>query len=284
MDNMRHSWTYYHESGQILLISLLVLTIATTVVLSLIGRTTTDVSISNQIAESSRAFSAAEAGIEASLKSGTTGVQTLSGATSFDVQRADIGNAAGIYQFPKKVVKGTTETLWLVDHNADGSLDEHPTFTTSSLDICWSSESTIPAMEITVLYKTPPPTSEYRVAKGAYDPDVSRRSENNFSSVTAVTGGCGVGTNTAYRQTITFAGFAIDPTNDTLLMLRVQPVYSDTNIVASTVAELPLQGTQITSTGSSGTGVSRKIVVFQQFRSPPSIFDSVIYSQGSFPQ
>ncbi|OGG30729.1 hypothetical protein A2973_03080 [Candidatus Gottesmanbacteria bacterium RIFCSPLOWO2_01_FULL_49_10] len=283
---MRHSWTHHHESGQILLITLLVLTIATTVVLSLIGRTTTDVSISNQIAESSRAFSAAEAGIEASLKSGTTGVQTLSGATSFDVQRADIGNAAGIYQFPKKVVKGTTETLWLVDHNANGSLDEHPTFTASSLDLCWSSESTIPAMEVTVLYKTAPPTSEYRVAKGAYDPDPdgARRSANNFSTVTAATGGCGVGTNTTYRQRITFGSFfpVIDPTSDTLLMLRVQPVYSDAAIVVSTVAPLPLQGTQITSTGSSGTGVSRKIVVFQQFRSPPSIFDSVIYSQGSF--
>ena len=74
----------HDQPGQVLLLTLLVLSVATTVVLSLIGRATTDVAISNQIAESQRAFSAAEAGIEEMLKTGSVapGVHPLSsGAT-----------------------------------------------------------------------------------------------------------------------------------------------------------------------------------------------------------
>lgn len=270
------------QSGQILLISLLVLTIATTVALSLIGRSTTDVSISNQTNESSRAFSAAEAGIEDSLKTGlgTAVPQVLTSGSSYTVVKDDIGGVAGAYVFPKKVSRGTTETLWLVEHNTDGSLKEVPFYTASGIDVCWSQETTTPAMIVSVLYKTA--GGEYRVAKGAYDPDGAARiplppSSNNFSSpVTSTTDGCGAGTGTKYKQTISLVGF------DTVLMLRLQPVYSDAIIAVNASAALPFQGNTLVSTGVSGAGVTRKIVVNQQYRTPPSIFDSVIYSQGSF--
>jgi len=61
---------YKFQRGQAALIALLVLTVATTIGLSLIARSTTDVSITRTQEESSRAFSAAEAGIELALKSG----------------------------------------------------------------------------------------------------------------------------------------------------------------------------------------------------------------------
>lgn len=272
-----------YQEGQILLISLLVLSLATTVALSLIGRSTTDVSISNQISQSSRAFSAAEAGIEEALKigSGTEGAQVLATGVTYSVTKDDIGGAAGAYVFPKKASRGTTETLWLVDHNADGTLAETPTYTAASIDVCWSSETTTPAMIVSVAYKT---GAQYRVAKGAYDPDSTRASTNKFSGVTATTGGCGAGTGTTYKQTVTFADFvpAINPASDTLLMLRLQPAYADASLAVNALGVLPLQGSKLESTGTSETGITRKIVVYQQYRSPPSIFDSVIYSQGSF--
>lgn len=281
-----------HQEGQVLLISLLVLSIATTVALALIGRSTTDVAISNQTNESSRAFSAAEAGIEESLKTGvgTTGAQVLSSGAKYTVLKADIGGAPGAYVFPKKVSHGTTETLWLAEHNPDGSLKEVPFYTAAGIDVCWSQETTTPAMIVSVLYKTA--GGEYRMAKGAYDPDGAARtpppsSPNNFSTpVTSSTGGCGAGTGTKYKQTITFGSFipAINPASDTLLMLRVQPVYSDAILAVNASTPLPLQGNKLVSTGVSGAGVTRKVVVNQQFRSPPAIFDSVIYSQGSFSQ
>lgn len=273
-----------HKQGQILLISLLVLSIATTVALSLIGRSTTDVSISNQITESSRAFSAAEAGIEEALQSGvgTSGAQVLTAGVTYNVVKADIGGAAGAYTFPKKVSRGVTETLWLVNHNVDGTLAEVPTYTAASIDLCWSSETVTPAISVSIFYKTA--GGVYRVAKGAYDPDSTRALTNKFSGVTALSGGCGAGTGTTYKQTLVFGNFvpAINPASDTLLMLRVAPVYADANLAVNAIGALPLQGSKLESTGMSSSGVTRKIVVYQEYRSPPSIFDSVIYSQGSF--
>ncbi len=281
----RYSIHYSHkESGQVLLISLLVLSIATTVALSLIGRSTTDVAISNQISESSRAFSAAEAGIEEALKTGagSAGAQVLTAGVTYNVSKADIGGAAGAYVVPKKVNRGSAETLWLVGHNADGTLVERPTYTAPTIDVCWSSEGTTPAMIVSVVYKTA--VGAYRVAKGAYDPNSTRVLTNKFSGVTSTTGGCGSGTGTTYKQTVTFGSFtpAINPASDTLLMLRLQPVYADANLAVNATSALPLQGGKIESTGTSEAGITRKIVVYQQYQSPPSIFDSVIYSQGSF--
>lgn len=274
----------WYQSGQILLISLLVLSIATTVALSLIGRSTTDVAISNQTNESSRAFSAAEAGIEESLKTGlgTTGAQVLNSGASYSVLKADIGGANGAYVFPNKVSPGTTETLWFVNHNADGTLAETPTYTAASIDVCWSSETTTPAMIISIVYKTA--GGQYRVAREANDPNATRTSTNNFSGVTASSGGCGAGTGTTYKQTVSFGSFtpAINPASDILIMLRMQPVYSEAILAVNASTPLPLQGSKLESTGVSGAGVTRKVVVYQQYRSPSSIFDSVIYSQGSF--
>lgn len=272
------------QRGQVLLISLLVLSVATTVVLSLIGRSTTDVTISNQISESSRAFSAAEAGIEQALKTGagSSGAQVLATGVTYNVSKADVGGAAGAYVFPKKISRSVVETLWLVNHNANGTLNEIPTYTASGIDVCWSSETITPAMIVSVVYKTV--GGQYRVGRGAYDPNNSRTLTNKFSGVTAPTGGCGEGTGTTYKQTITFGSFTppINPASDTLLMLRLQPVYADTSLAVNASGALPLQGSKLESSGMSESGIIRKIVVHQQYRSLPAVFDSVIYSQGSF--
>lgn len=272
------------ERGQIVLISLLVLSIATTIALSLIGRSTTDVTISNQITESTRAFSAAEAGIEEALKTGvgTNGTQVLTAGVSYRVAKADIGGAVGAYVFPKKISRGATETLWLVDHNPDGTLVESPTYTSTGIDVCWSAETTTPAMSVAIFYKTA--AGAYRVARGSYDPDSSRALTNNFSGVTASVGGCGASTGTTYKQSITFGAFtpAINPVSDSILMLRMTPIYADATVAVNATSALPIQGNKLESSGTTATGITRKIVVYQQYRSPPSAFDSVIYSQGSF--
>lgn len=273
------------QGGQVVLITLLVLTIATTIGLSLISRTTTDTTITSQVEESSRAFSAAEAGIEEALRSGvgSGGVQTLAGgAASYDVTVATIGGAAGLFEFPKKVLRGNTETLWLVNHDTNGALVETPTYTASNIGICWSSETTTPALVVTLLYRESTDGS-YRVAKTAFDPDTARATANQFStSYTA--GGCGVGTNTAYRATVTFASLdaSVNPATDTLLALRIRPAYSDARIMIDGGATvLPVQGNKIDSTGTTASGTNRKIVVYQQYRSASTAFDAALYSQGS---
>lgn len=270
-----------HESGQVVLITLLILSIATTIALSLIGRTTTDIRITSDIEESARAFSAAEAGIEEVLKSGTSmeSAQTLSPGLTYQATIANIGGATGVYAFSRKTTKNTTETLWLVNHNDDGTLNETPTYTASTLDLCWSSETTTPALVVSIFYKEST-DGTYKVARGAYDPQ--GRSDNKFET------GFGAGTNCGqdgyYKKTIDFAALGISPAADALLIMRVRPVYSDTNLaIDSGVNVIPLQGKTVESSGSTTTGVTRKITVFQQYRTPASIFDAgIVTQQGSF--
>jgi Tfp pilus assembly protein PilX len=272
------------EVGQIALIALLVLTIATTVGLSLIARTTTNISVTRNIEESSRAFSAAEAGIEEALNSGVASSGTMQGdeTLSYTVATASAtGSVGSPFVFPSKTPSEQTETVWLVNHTTAGGLDEHPTYTASTIDVCWGSESVTPALVVSVLYKK---AGVYQVAKSAYDPDGVRAGSNNFTAPTASVGGCGVGTNTTYKSTISFSDFvpAINPAVDILIALRIRPVYSGTLIAIAPAQDMPSQGNQIESVGKTTSGVDRKIIVYQQYRSPLSLFDYAVYSENSF--
>lgn len=276
-----------YQKGQIALIALLVLTVATTVGLSLIARTTTDVSVTRNLEESNRAFSAAEAGIEETLKSGVaspeTTIDTL--GTKYDVTIASLNGTAGApFVFPQKTPNEQTETVWLVNHNADGTLNETPTYTGGYIDICWSRETITPALVVSVLYKKAS-TGTYQIAKGAYDPDKAIRL-NNFDTQTSMNG-CQMRPSVNYDRRINFSSDftpSIDPTNDILIALRIRPVYSATYIVISPTSQstLPTQGKNIQSTGTAGNGTTREILVYQLYRAPDSIFDYAVYSQNLF--
>lgn len=278
------------RSGQIVLITLLVLTIATTIALSLISRTTTDTSITAQVEQSSRAFSAAEAGVEEALKGITvSGVQTLSAGVTYKVEIGNIGDAIGVYGFPKNTQKGVTETLWLAPHDdVTGAILETDAtrYKASTIDVCWSSGPVVPALLVTVLYKEQS-TGSYQVLKAAFDPDGVRAATNKFVS-TYTPGGCGGNSGTNYKERINFTALnaSVDPATDYLIALRIRPLYSDTQIAIDTAFEgvkLPLQGKSITSTGTTGD-TNRKIVVYQQYKAPSTIFDAAVYSQSSLIQ
>lgn len=261
-----------NQSGQVLLITLLVLAVATTIGLGIIGRSSTDVSISNRIEESARAFSAAEAGIEQALVSGEgIGTTVLTPGVNYTVNVTTLGGV-GPYQFPNKTQGGNVETLWLAPFDpATGTFDETNAFSGSSINVCWSQESTVPAVLVSIYYKT---GGNLQVARGAYDP--SSRS-NSFASVGAPTNGCSQ--SGVYVQQISLAALG------TPLMMRIAPVYSSAQFfVDPGGVPLPLQGTRVESIGETTTGVTRKIVAFQEYKTPSVIFDSVIYTPGSFAQ
>lgn len=280
------------QSGQILLITLLIMSIATTVALSLVSRTTTDVNISSQLEESSRAFNAAEAGIELALKGASGSTGAIGASDNYNVTVTGVG-ATQTYTLPNKTQAGTTETIWLVDHNASGVPVIATTYTKDTIDVCWSGETITPAVIITVLYRK---LSVYYTAKIAIDPLAARRNgtapyspANNFSAPTATSNGCGV--STMYKKTIQLKNPGSElgssppnPSANPLIMLRVRPVYSDTTIAVQGAAgsTLPKQGNTIVSTGTSQSGTTRKIIVNQSYRAPSTIFDSVVFSQQSF--
>lgn len=264
------------DRGQVLLITMLVLAIATTIALSLISRTTTDLAISNQIEESARAFSAAEAGIEEALKTGQPATRTLGSDESFTATVNTVGGSAGVFSFSQKSERGLTDTLWLVNHNADGTLNLTPTYTAPDLTLCWTGGSPTPALEVLVPYIT---AGNYRVARYTFDPDSGRTSSNKFTSVGGAGSYCGQAS--VYRGIITFAP-TINPAADTILAVRIRPLYSDTQLYVDTGATvLPQQGRMIESTGATLT-TQRKIVVYQDYRTTGSEFDAVIVSQSSF--
>jgi Tfp pilus assembly protein PilX len=268
------------QRGQVVLITLLVLAMAITVALSLISRTTTDTSITTQVEESSRAFSAAEAGIEEALRTGLgTGTATvLTPGVTYSVNVSSIGNAAGVYQFQKKTLQGSTETVWLANHDASGVLDETTAgYTSSAISVCWGNQtsSEIPAIIATLLYKE---GGVYKTAKYAIDPDATRRTTNHFSAPT-IARGCDASIPTKYIVHLTLPAILV---TDRYIALRIRPVYFDTRfVVDSGVHLLPLQGNKIESTGSTVGGTNRKIVVYSQYRSPSTIFDAALYSEGA---
>lgn len=277
----------YRHQGQILLITLLVLTVATTIALSLIGRATIDLSLSNQLEESTRAFDAAEAGIEQALKTGlgTSQPTVLTSGVTYDVSVNTIGGAAGIYQVAHKTLQNSTETLWLAEHDANGALIQNSLadrYTANTLELCWSKETSPnppAALEISVLYYESV-TASYMVGRLTVDPNALTRI-NGFDAARITTTGCGLG---YYGTTLDFWNdFGITANADALLALRVKPYYADTTIaVNGGTALIPKQGNLIESVGKTGSGISRKVVVYQQYKTPLSVFDSVIHSESFF--
>src|SRR3989338_5751978 len=129
------------DEGQIVLILVLITVVGLTIGLSLISRTITDIRISSQIEQSSRAFSAAEAGIETALRGnveiGPTGTVSLEGASA-NYSVSTVGGTDANYNLSLTEV-GNSQTVWLVEHNADDSINEsgysYPV--SSTLEVCF---------------------------------------------------------------------------------------------------------------------------------------------------
>ncbi|MBI4999662.1 hypothetical protein HZB97_02750 [Candidatus Gottesmanbacteria bacterium] len=252
------------ERGQVLLIVLLVMVVGLTIGLSLATRSVTDIKISTQLEQSSQAFSAAEAGLEAALKGETAGTYTI-GNTTYTFSTTTSGGTDAPLSLGKVSV-ADTYTVWLTNHDGDGNLQigESYDYDGSSIDVCWDQG----AMETTVLYKD---GTTYKVSRGAYDPSSDRRANNKFSDVE---GGINCGGGFAF-------GKRINLPSSILLALRLRAFYSDANVgvAPQTGQALPSQGIDISSTGTAGE-TTRKISIRQNYPSLPPIFDYVLFSGG----
>ena len=173
-----------------MLILVLITVVGLTIGLSLVSRTITDVRISSQIEQSGRAFSAAEAGVEEALRgsfniSQNEGSLTLNGASA-NYSMQDLGGTNGQLTFPM-TSEGDIQTLWLIDHNTDGTLNEsgYSFPSLGSFDLCWGSSVTNQAaVSLTLLYKQ---GSSYKTTNSSYD-GLSRG--NNFVLAEAAGGYC----------------------------------------------------------------------------------------------
>lgn len=284
----------FHESGQALLIILLVMTVGLTIGLASVSRSSTDIKISTQMEDSSRAFVAAEAGIEAALKGEAGAANCANPPTNYTA----IGSSSSSYCFNSAAAGGGTQfrvnnvsvgdtyTIWLVEHNADGTLNptDYYNSSTKKIKICWEkniSTNSDPALEITLIYQTISGGS-YQVFRGSYDPNNIRAASNHFINQATATD-CGLG----FGYGIEFNYSTVSPFFKTFA-LRLRPFYSTANIgvqavnpiAGGTITGLPTQGLNITSTGTSGES-TRKVTVTRTYPVLPAIFDYVLFSGGS---
>jgi len=267
--------------GQVLLITVLILSIGVTIALSLIGRGVTDVTMSRSLEESAKAFSAAEAGIEKSLQTLAFASGTLSSGVSYSTNVATISGTS-VYT-PPPISIGEVQTVWLVDHDTNYAINESIYYGKNNInptiDFCWQHAAPAPALEVAIYYKSPGLSGTYFVQRQAFDPDLSRRPANKFSEVPDINDASGkcVKLTNAYHQPVTLLSDGSIP-----MVMRIRPYYNSAIVTVSPTGsnELPKQGWEITSTGSTQDGITRKIVVRKQYPSASSLFDYSLYSQS----
>ncbi len=262
------------ESGQALVLVLLALAVVLTIVLFVLSRSITDISISSAGSAAVSAFSAAEAGVEQALVIGAGGSSTV-GSASYTSQVTNIASGATSFIYPVELNTGDSMTLWL--KSQDSSSD----FTGSSLKICWgkpgaySDQSLIPAIETVLFYETSAGVpSTARIFRAAFDSNSARRVSNSF---TADSGTCTVGEQSfQFSATLNLAALP----NPQFVFVRMfyntdtsQPVAFD-----STDAHVfPSQGILVDSSGTAGQS-TRKVQVFQGWPEIPSPFQFAIYN------
>jgi type II secretory pathway pseudopilin PulG len=289
------------NSGQALLVVLISLAAIVTVVLSIVSRSVSGVRSTTKEEESTRAFSAAEAGVEKALISGTTGSiasepnELDNAAYQANVTNYAQGSTSFIY--PKDLASGDTATVWFVSHDGNGDLACNPStlpcFTGTQMRICWGTNgaigATTPAVEVSILYD---PTSnknynDLAVARAAFDPNGARRAQNSF---TAAGGSCTIGSTTfPFSATIVFNSLGIPAASynsqNGLQLTTVRMLYNTTQDepfavdVSGSGGLLPGQGRRVESTGQSGEA-SRKVQVYTTNGELPSVFQSAVFSLG----
>lgn len=254
--------------GQALLIIILVMAVGLTVGLSLSTRSVSDLKVSGQTEDSARAFSAAEAGIEAVLKGDSAGLGNFDNASYTVTTPTSTPSTATLSLGDLNIAD--TYTVWLTSHDPlTGDLQIGTTYdyTGDSIDVCWGkadSASDEPAMEVTVLYQDG--AGVYKVWRGAYDRN--NIINGNFFADTDSQAPCTL----TYRKNISLSSLGT-----TRIALRLRPFYAKASVSVVPSANLPGQGLSIISSGTSGQ-TTRKVVVTQSYASLPWIFDYVLFS------
>lgn len=247
------------KSGQALLIILLIMAVALTIGLSVISRSITDIRISQQTEEAARAYSAAEAGIEEALITGTSNLNPVPFETGATYQTAVAGFGEGTqFVFPQELAVNEIYTLYLATYTpANNPPFGTPYYTANNINLCWDGDNA--AVEVSLYYDA----AGYKVARWAVDPQTGRSPGFDSPDI----GGCA---GLAHKKTLNFPA-------GTRLFLRIRVFYENAGVGFTTDGILPSQGNKIESTGTAGQA-TRKVEVVRFHPAPPEIFDFALFS------
>lgn len=287
-----------YQSGQILLVVVLIMVVALTVGLALAARMVTELRLSKQNEESQRAFQAAESGIQQTIiRQGSIG--TLNSPIRFDNNSAfsttyTAPNGSEILLNNGLLVdQSVGADVWLSKYSTDQSqlflepmgYDEATsTYNPVSITLYWgapnqtscssgSGGNTAPAIEVSVLRG---PKTNPTIMRNVFEVAGCNRIPNAKIG-TAGTHTLSGGSTFRNMATLTFdAGTSLSHG----LIMKVIPVYNSTFIgFRSPDMPFPAQGSVVASTGTSGDTV-RKVTYFQSFpQLPLEVFPYSLLSQ-----
>jgi len=238
------------NQGQIAIIVLLASAILLTLGMSASRKTITDTKVDTDEELLKEAFNAAESGINNYLNSGSSNYSTNDG-NSANVSSVNIGNANSLSS-EGKVTANTPQLFWLVNHNENGSIGTtyYSKNTTLNLDV----ESTYTgAVKIDYYSKI---GANYSVVRSGY----------NFDNGNQIVTGYPYSAN----KTINIPIGAEDA-----LLLIITPLGSSTTLTISGTSNFPIQGQELTSVGTAGSGVKTQIKTRNIYQLPPFFFESM---------
>lgn len=285
-----------NDRGQVILILILIMTVALAIGISVVQRSISDVSTASKVEQSSRAFSAAEAGIENTLATGNT---SLSLSNNAQAQTVNTGwsypSAPGPSSQQKalefiSLSKEETAQVWLADRN---SALNPPAgyYTQSSLDVYWGNSSTDrAALELTLVYYD---GTKYTTRKWYLDQRLSPNIATNKFTPVDCTGSYPVVTDlgtSSYQCKFTIGGTG-DPGGilpSSLMLLRARLLYNTFSQpfavqavgICGLACSLPPQERVIYAVGTVGV-TQRKVLLEQSDKVVPPYLDYAIFSAGS---
>lgn len=286
-----------NQKGQIILVLVLVMTVALAIGISVIQRSISDVSTASKVEQSSRAFSAAEAGIEKALRGDFSSVNFPENNSQAVVSGQGLLPAVpitvslqGALSYPP-LSKDEVAQIWLADYTS-ATNPPPAAYKQTSLDVYWGDPSATTdqaALELTVVYYD---GSKY-VSRRWFLDQIPRTPPNGFCQASTCAGYT-VGS-TAFQckfrlgDSSTCANNGALPSN--LMLLRARLLYNTTSQPfavqavgncgpGDTDACIPAQASVVTSIGTAGT-TQRKVQVFTLGNVVPPYFDYAIFSTGT---
>jgi type II secretory pathway pseudopilin PulG len=253
------------EAGQILLVVVLVVIVATTIGLSLASRSITSLRTSTEEAESQKALAAAEAGVERLIENSAPTAENaygnLANNTNYSAVATPLSATTFLMNGGNSVPKDEGADLWFTAYSSDPASSFLNPWS-GNITIYWGDDPSTPcsnpALEIIIVTgsKSNPVSKRY-----VYDPCPSRQSGNHFDTPSVPSGGKTMPPDNR-KLYYSSGNVPISITNG--LIARVVPLYGSTSVGIEASSALPLQGYVINSTGTSG-GANRKIRVFKGY-------------------
>lgn len=252
------------QSGQILLIIILVATVLLTIGLSVSQLNVQEQRISKLEEDQKRAFSVAEAGLDAALK-------LAPGSPPLDLSTLGLGGGitgSATLQTTQQttfhtsvLAKDDQYTLYLADYDSS-STPPFQNYFSGNLIFYLKTGSSCPALELTLIDNNNNATRRLidpcsQVAPGI--PDIT--TANNSPAPAGFT-------EYEYKTT---AQLSFGPANKTQVII-IRNLFADTKVGVEASVNLPLQGKTIVSTASTSTGVTQKVELFQSHPQIPASF------------